>query len=288
MFYYKKTAMEKIQKILVPTDFSQAAQHAFVYALRMADRLEASVHLLHVIYPQVDSFDAPIIATQATRAQIDAAKEVMITFSDAGIAEVSKELTHEAEVTSSVEVGSAVAVINSVAEKELFPLIIMGTRGEHSTLEKLLGTVASGVVGHAPCPVVVVPETAGLKDILRVAYATDLQLADSYEIWRVAKLLAPFHTIMHVVHFGDQEKKGAAPRLEELESFFQDNAPALQIQFHQFAQEELTDDINAFADQYGIDLLVMYRTHRSFPDRLFHRSRTKAMSKKTKVPLLVM
>lgn len=280
--------MEKIQKILVPTDFSQAAQHAFSYALRMADRLEASVHLLHVIYPQVDSFDAPIIATQATRAQIETAKEVMETFKDAGIAEVKRELKNLPVVQTSVEVGSAVAVINSVAEKDLFPLIIMGTRGEHSTLEKLLGTVASGVVGHAPCPVVVVPETAGLKDILRVAYATDLNLADPYEIWRVAKLLAPFHTIMHVVHFGNKAKKGAAPRLEELESFFQDNAPALQIQFHQFAQEELTDDINSFADQYGIDLLVMYRTHRSFPDNLFHRSRTKEMTKKTRVPLLVM
>lgn len=280
--------MEKVQKILVPTDFSPAAQHAFSYALRMADRLEATIHLLHVIYPQVDSFDAPIIATQATRAQIDAAKEVMTTFETAGIDRVKKDLTHLPVIQSNVEVGSAVAVINSVAEKELFPLIIMGTRGEHSTLEKLLGTVASGVVGHAVCPVVVVPETASLKNMMRVAYATDLQLADPYEIWRVAKLLAPFHTIMHVVHFGNEEKKGAAPRLEELESFFQENVPTLQIQFHQFAQEELTDDINAFADQYSIDLLVMYRTHRSFPDRLFHRSQTKQMSKKTKVPLLVM
>lgn len=280
--------MEKIQKILVPTDFSQAAQHAFNYALRMADRLEASVQLLHVVYPQVDSFDAPIIATEATRAQIEAAKEVMEAFKDSGIAAAKGDLKNVPQVQGCVEVGSAVAVINSVAEKELFPLIIMGTRGEHSTLEKLLGTVASGVVGHAPCPVVVVPETAGLKDILRVAYATDLNLADPYEIWRVAKLLAPFHTIMHVVHFGRKEKKGAAPRLEELESFFQDNSPALQIQFHQFAQEELTNDINSFADQYGIDLLVMYRTHRNFPDRLFHRSRTKEMTKKTHVPLLVM
>lgn len=280
--------MEKIQKILVPTDFSPAAQHAYCYALRMADRLEASIHLLHVVYPQVDSFDAPIIATQATRAQIDAAREVIGSFRDSGLDVVKAELNKVPEIQESIEIGSAVSVINSVAEKELFPLIIMGTRGEHSTLEKLLGTVASGVVGHAPCPVVVVPETADLKDMIRVAYATDLQMADPYEIWRVAKLLAPFHTIMHVVHFGDDHKRSAAPQLEELESFFQENVPALQIQFHQFAQEELTEDINAFAEQYGIDLLVMYRSHRSFPERLFHRSRTKEMSKKTKVPLLVM
>lgn len=280
--------MKKIQKILVPTDFSPAAQQAYIYALRMADRLGSSIHLLHVIYPQVDSFDAPMIATQATRAQIEAAEEVILSFRDAGLSNVAGELKNEITVQTSVEVGSAINVINSVAEKEKFPLIVMGTRGEHSALEKLLGTVASGVVGNAECPVVVVPESTTSKEIMRVAYATDLQLADPYEIWKAAKLLAPFHTIMHVVHFGNDDQKGAAPRLEELETFFQDNVPTLQIQFHQFAQEELTDDINTFADQYDIDLLVMYRTHKSFPERLFHRSATKQMSKKTRVPLLVM
>ena len=90
--------MEKIQKILVPTDFSQAAQHAFNYALRMADRLEASVQLLHVIYPQVDSFDAPIIATEATRAQIEAAKEVMEAFKDSGIAAAKGDLKNVPQV----------------------------------------------------------------------------------------------------------------------------------------------------------------------------------------------
>lgn len=280
--------MEKIQKILVPTDFSPAAKHAFCYALRMADRLQASVHLLHVVYPQVDSFDAPIMATQATRAQMDTAEGILEIFKQSGLDTMKNDLQEIPSIESRVEIGSAIAMINSVAEKESFPLIIMGTRGEHNTLEKLLGTVASGVVGHAHCPVVVVPETAAFHDIMRVAYATDLQLADPYEIWRVAKLLAPFHTIMHVVHFDDHKKKSEAPRLEELESFFRDNAPALQMQFHQFAKEELTTDINAFAEQYDIDLLVMYRTHRSFPENLFHRSRTREMSKKTQVPLLVM
>jgi nucleotide-binding universal stress UspA family protein len=280
--------MEKIQKILVPTDFSDAAQHAYQYALRMADRLGANLHLLHVIYPQIDSFDAPVIATQATRAQIDAATEVQETFREAGIEKVRHELTNIPSVQSSIEVGSAVAVITSLARKEQYPLIIMGTRGEHTAMEKILGTVSSGVVGSAVCPVVVVPEFANPTEILRVAYATDLQVADPYEIWRVAKLLAPFHTIMHVVHFGNGHKRSATPLMEELEEFFRDNVPALQIQFHQFDQEELTDDINAFAEQYNIDLLVMYRNHRNFPDNLFHRSQTKKMTKRTRVPLLVM
>jgi len=152
--------MEKIQKILVPTDFSEAAKQAYRYALQMADRLETSIQLLHVIFPQVDSFDAPIIATQATRAQIDAAQEVIAIFEKEGINDVKHELARLPMVETSIEIGSPIAVINSVAKKEQFPLIVMGTRGEHRAIDKILGTVASGVVSHAPCPVVVIPESA--------------------------------------------------------------------------------------------------------------------------------
>src|SRR5690606_18432371 len=37
-----------MMKILFPTDFSAAAENAYVYALKLADRLNATVTVLHV------------------------------------------------------------------------------------------------------------------------------------------------------------------------------------------------------------------------------------------------
>ena len=40
-----------IQKIVVPIDFSDASKHAAQYAAALARRLDASLHLVHVLEP---------------------------------------------------------------------------------------------------------------------------------------------------------------------------------------------------------------------------------------------
>ena len=53
--------------------------------------------------------------------------------------------------------GSISSEICNYSEKEKFDLIVLGTRSNASSLTKLmLGSVASGVVGNAGCPVLVV------------------------------------------------------------------------------------------------------------------------------------
>ena len=49
--------MKEINKILVPTDFSETASHAFRYALWFADQVDANLQLLHVIYPEAEPLD---------------------------------------------------------------------------------------------------------------------------------------------------------------------------------------------------------------------------------------
>ena len=53
--------------------------------------------------------------------------------------------------------GGISAAICSFAEKEKVDLVVLGTRSATSSLTKMmLGSVASGVVGNAHCPVLVV------------------------------------------------------------------------------------------------------------------------------------
>ncbi len=50
---------------------------------------------------------------------------------------------------------SVVATIVNYADREKADLIVIGTRGRSGISKMLLGSVASGVVTYAPCPVVV-------------------------------------------------------------------------------------------------------------------------------------
>ncbi|MFZ4427736.1 MAG: universal stress protein, partial [Saprospiraceae bacterium] len=66
--------MRKIHRILFPTDFSEAAQNAFRYCRSLADALSAEIFVLHVVYPEYELLDLPVLATKATHDKIDAAK----------------------------------------------------------------------------------------------------------------------------------------------------------------------------------------------------------------------
>jgi nucleotide-binding universal stress UspA family protein len=51
---------------------------------------------------------------------------------------------------------SVVAAIVNYADREKAELIVIGTRGRSGVSKMLLGSVASGVITYAPCPVLVV------------------------------------------------------------------------------------------------------------------------------------
>jgi nucleotide-binding universal stress UspA family protein len=55
-----------------------------------------------------------------------------------------------------VELGSAWDRIVETARSERADLIVMSTHGHDSLADRLLGSHTERVVGHAPCPVLVV------------------------------------------------------------------------------------------------------------------------------------
>ena len=76
--------------------------------------------------------------------------------------------------------------------------------------------------------------------------------------------------------------------MEDLESFFEENAPDYQIKFYDIPGKSITDKLNEFVDVFEADMVIMHSPRRSFFNRLFHKSQTAAMARMSKVPLLVL
>jgi nucleotide-binding universal stress UspA family protein len=73
--------------------------------------------------------------------------------------EMVEKAAREAEgldVTTEVHVGDSADVIVEVAQKKGADIIIVGTHGRTGLKRLILGSVASKVIGHAPCNVLVV------------------------------------------------------------------------------------------------------------------------------------
>ena len=286
--------MSKIHKILFPTDFSDTAQNAFGYCIGLADHFGAEIVVLHVVYPEYEMLDLPVLASKATQDKRDAADAALVSFIELGLgqAKALAGLKQPPNISRAVEVGAPVGVVRQMQKKYGADLIVMGTKGEHNALEKSLGSVTTGVVEAVHCPVLVVPEAAPWKPPHVVAYATDLSESDPYHVWQAAEILEPFHPLLHVVQIANgKSPAGHLTDLAEVEAFFRQQShitPALNITFHELERNSVTGGLGEFTNYYQVDLLVMFAPRHTWLDRLIKPSATRKMAMEAPVPLLLL
>ena len=141
----------KIEKILVPVDFSESSSVAVDHAIEFAKVFGASIDLLHsyqitpsAVVPYQVAFPAGIFEELREAAKEQLAK-VTAKVESAGV---------EGRMHLSQNLPSA--AICDAAKDLSSDLIVMGTRGLTGLKHIALGSVAERTVRSAPCPVLTV------------------------------------------------------------------------------------------------------------------------------------
>lgn len=279
--------MKKIPKILVPIDFSEASDSVLQFAFRLADRIKATVEVLHVATYDVPPLDYPSFVAIAADEKIKMARSLMNKVVEKNRKNVSKLLRNFNNIQTDIEVGVADTKILEVASRDDVDYIVMGTQGQNSVWDRFLGSTAIDVLKYAPCPVFVIPEKAVYKEEMILGYATDFSDADAFEIWKASKLLNPFKGNIIAIHLSERGEY-SKDKIRELDDFFTENAPQIDIRFYSFYRKDMVKGVNEFIDDHNISLMVIYKPKRNFFERLFHKSFTKEMVQYTEVPLLIL
>jgi nucleotide-binding universal stress UspA family protein len=283
--------MHSIKKILFPTDFSATANNAFRYLLWFADQFQAQITLLHLVYPEPDAMDLPGVSLIMTEKKVAVAKLVMQDMVDEGMVRVqaAHDLQNPPEVIAIVEIGVPDRLISEYAEQHEMDLIVMGTQGEHSVLERLMGSVTTTVIRKAPCPVMVIPEQVKQDKLENVAFATSLSTADPYHIWQASRVLKPFNPVFRIVHVAAEQEEESEPiRMEDLQRFFADYPLGAKMTFHQLKSQHIAEQLAEFSESWSINLLVMHRPARNLSARILHQSMTRQLAFLSKTPLLIL
>ncbi len=282
--------MSIISKILFPTDFSDSAINAFRYALWFADKFGATIELWHFVSPELAPADIPVVSGELTMHKVEIAKDVIKTFINTSMTQVqtAHELSNIPVVHGHVEVGSPVSNICDKAIEMNTDLIIMGTRGDHNSIDQVFGSVTTAILNKAPCPVLVIPDHVSTDSIDTVVFATDLNKSDPSYIGDVMKLLSPFNVRYKVVHMDDDSEDQHDLELEDIRKNLKNLTPDIDISFHNLIGKDKIDLLENFINRQEAQLLVMYRPQRSFFERLFHSSMTRKVVLHAPVPLLIL
>jgi nucleotide-binding universal stress UspA family protein len=143
----------KLKRVLVPTDFSDSARHAFTYGLSFAKEYGAELVLLHVVENVTVGYASDLFPVPMA--------EVFQEISGYARAELAK-LGQEARdrgvpgVSEQVIQGKPSNEIIRFASENHVDMIVLGTHGKGMLDQALFGSTTERVVRRAPCPVLTV------------------------------------------------------------------------------------------------------------------------------------
>ena len=138
--------------ILVAVDGSPESDAAVRWAAHEAEMRDLPITLVHVVVPVVTSWPVRPLLAEFNEWQEDNARQVIeqaqkmlrASLGESGLSNVRTEVLHEYAVPALVD-----------ASREAWMLVV-GSRGMGAFGRAVLGSVSSGVVHHAHCPVAVI------------------------------------------------------------------------------------------------------------------------------------
>ncbi len=141
--------MKKIEKILVPIDFSKHSEQIVDYSCLLAEKLNAEIVLCYVAesFSNYTGFSIPNISIEdVEKGLLDSAHEPMNSY----IAQVEKA---GVQCRGKMLAGIIHTEILTFSKAEDVDMIVIGTHG-YSAIEKfLIGSVAMKILAASPCPV---------------------------------------------------------------------------------------------------------------------------------------
>jgi len=273
-----------MKTILFPTDFSAVSDHAFEYCLHLAERLDAWILLYHAHhYSRLDVELVPEGMLQAFEQQEEAkALSYLRKYEE----EVQKRLGKKVKVMHKLDFGFPKEQILYTCKEVKPDLLVMGTTGASSMLNRFLGSVTSHVIQHAPCPVMAIPAAAPFQPISRIAYATNFEEDDMGVFERLEQFASLLEASITLVHIRQVSKGWDLLKVDFFNELFKEKIQTEQMELFMKDCPDIVDGLNEFVQQQDIHVLAMLTHKRNLLEQLVSRSITKKMALNTRVPLL--
>lgn len=270
-----------MKKIIVPTDFSKAAQVALDYAISIAKSLKAEIILLNA-YSMPHSGSAVMIDVS------DVLKGDSVKKLDEEMERI-KENIGDLSIETISQNGAVALTIAHIAEKREADLIIMGTTGATGLKEVFVGSNTADLIKATKTPIIAVPEGVTNHSISKVAMSVDLHHVKSADVFDPLKSLLKLNNAsLKMINIADNMKS-----IDPIN--FVDEAVDIDNMFfgieHSFKFLEGNDvevEILSYVMEENVDLLTVVSRKRNFFERLFHKSMSKKLTMHSPIPILIL
>lgn len=275
-----------MKKILFPTDFSETANNAFIYALNIAQKNKATVYILHIYKsPIINSrIPAKLISEYNLDAELKSFEDfknksqAMHNFAyENGFSDVElKLILKEGYFTQNIKI--------FVEEEKDIDLIVMGTSGASSYLEKtFFGSNTVNTIENVNVPILSVPAKAKFSPMDTIAFTTLFKEKEKKALEELIVRTEKFNSKIYCLHATKDPKK-VENILTEWKEHFSEKPVAFEILD---CSDSINKSILKFVNENKIGMIAAVSRNLNFFEELFSPSFIKKISYESDVPIFV-
>lgn len=269
--------------ILLPTDFSDNAWSAAVYAFKLYADTVCTFYFLHSNLngtKTISNITKALLSTMDEKAM----KELMELKE---MAEVSNaNANHTFEIVLSSE--KLLKAIEDEVKKRKIDLVIMGTRGSTGTKEFFYGSNTVHIINKMRlCPVLVVPDEYDFIEPKQIAFPTDFnRFYDEKKLECLKHFADLFNSKIRVVHIKTENQLDEIQEYNYamLKKYLQD----YNCSFHWMPDyTKKVEEIHIFIEDLKINILVMINYRHSLIESIVKEPVIKKIGFRPVIPFLV-
>lgn len=208
----------KVEKILIPIDFSETALVAVEHAAYIAQTFKAELLLLHVVERHWEQFN--IIQPEMAVPNPSEITQIIERKLEQVAAEVFKK--YGVKSTAITSDGRIFSEIVSVSQEHNIDLIVMGTHGTKGFVEFFIGSNTYKVVTQSDCPVLSVQKSAANVGFKNIVLPIDDSAHSRQKVGHAITIAKTFGATIHIVglHESGGDKQFLL-KIEQIEEYIQ-------------------------------------------------------------------
>lgn len=267
-----------MKRILCPTDFSETADMAVVYAAQLCKRIGAGLTLLNVqtmfSLPADEVIKGKFLATEPAREKLESQCYK--------VADVFKIPCYSEVEASNNDLSDVIA-----RWAKDFDLIVMGTNGVDDYHDFFFGSRSYQVAKESSIPVLLIPRGCTYQDMTTIVFAFDYELGQEILLDKVVKFSALFDASITILEVKNNYTREAEVNSEKIQDRIKLLYNLLDIQFDTSFSNEVGDSINSYMVTSKANVLALCSTHHTIVEAVFHKSVIKMISSTVNYPVFI-
>jgi nucleotide-binding universal stress UspA family protein len=270
-----------MRTFIVPTDFSQNAQHASAYAVQLARQLHTRVVLMHV-------FEEPVSVSEyeISNIRFDNMKDHILKRLEDVKEDLENRFGKEVPIEVAVFNNDLIGNIKKLYEDPDARLVVIGLTGA-GMANFFLGSNTLKIVNNIERAVLTVPPYANFKPVKKIVFATDLwNVAETVPAKRIKRIVELLQAELLVLSI--QKPQQPSPEIEAEKEILAQKLEGTPYTFYEITRRNRVSGIKDFVKEQKADLIAIVPEKHDFLENLLKANHTKTMLFRSGIPILTL